>query len=55
VKLLDGKIAIVTGAGSGVGRGVSIALARNGARVVVSSRTVSKCHAVVDEIEKDRR
>jgi NAD(P)-dependent dehydrogenase (short-subunit alcohol dehydrogenase family) len=50
VKLLDGKVAIVTGAGSGVGRGVSIALARHGARVAVSSRTVSKCHAVVGEI-----
>ena len=41
--LLDGKVAIVTGSGSGVGRGVCIALARAGARVVVSSRTVAKC------------
>ena len=51
MSLLDGKIAIVTGAGSGVGRGVSIALARAGARVVASSRTVAKGHAVVREIE----
>jgi NAD(P)-dependent dehydrogenase (short-subunit alcohol dehydrogenase family) len=51
VKALAGKVAIVTGAGSGVGRGVAIALARSGARVVASSRTVSKCHAVVKEIE----
>ncbi len=51
MKLLEGKVAIVTGAGSGVGRGVAIALARSGARVVVSSRTVSKCAAVVAEIE----
>ena len=48
---LDGKVAIVTGSGSGVGRGVCIALARAGAQVAVSSRTVSKCKAVVDEIE----
>ena len=48
--LLDGKVAIVTGSGSGVGRGVCIALARAGARVAVSSRTVAKCDAVVDEI-----
>jgi NAD(P)-dependent dehydrogenase (short-subunit alcohol dehydrogenase family) len=50
--LLDGKVAIVTGAGSGVGRGIAIALARNGAAVVVSSRTVSKCETAVAEIER---
>jgi NAD(P)-dependent dehydrogenase (short-subunit alcohol dehydrogenase family) len=50
VRLLDGKTAIVTGAGSGVGRGVAIALARAGAKTVVSSRTVERCDAVVDEI-----
>lgn len=47
---LDGRVAIVTGAGQGVGRGIALALADAGARVVVSGRTVSKCHAVVDEI-----
>jgi NAD(P)-dependent dehydrogenase (short-subunit alcohol dehydrogenase family) len=51
MKMLDGKVAIVTGSGSGVGRGVCIALARAGAQVAVSSRTVSKCKAVVGEIE----
>jgi 2-hydroxycyclohexanecarboxyl-CoA dehydrogenase len=50
MKLLEGKVAVVTGAGSGVGRGVAIALARAGAQTVVSSRTVAKCQAVVDEI-----
>jgi NAD(P)-dependent dehydrogenase (short-subunit alcohol dehydrogenase family) len=49
--VLDGKVAIVTGAGHGVGRGIAIALGRAGARVVVSSRTGSKCEKVVSEIE----
>jgi NAD(P)-dependent dehydrogenase (short-subunit alcohol dehydrogenase family) len=51
MRLLDGKVGIVTGAGSGVGRGVAIALARAGAQTVVSSRTVAKCDAVIDEIK----
>lgn len=35
---LDRKVAIVTGAGRGIGRGVSIALGREGAHVMVSGR-----------------
>ncbi len=34
--LLDGKTALVTGAGRGIGRGIALALARAGARVVVN-------------------
>jgi NAD(P)-dependent dehydrogenase (short-subunit alcohol dehydrogenase family) len=33
---LDGKTAIVTGAGQGIGRGVALALAKEGAAVVVA-------------------
>jgi NAD(P)-dependent dehydrogenase (short-subunit alcohol dehydrogenase family) len=35
-KLLEGKIALVTGAGSGIGRATALAYASNGAKVVVS-------------------
>jgi NAD(P)-dependent dehydrogenase (short-subunit alcohol dehydrogenase family) len=35
-KLLEGKVAVITGAGRGIGRAIAIAMARNGAKVVVN-------------------
>lgn len=49
---LDGRVAIVTGAGQGVGRGIALALAGEGARVVVAGRTLAKCEATVAEIQE---
>jgi len=47
---LDGKVAIVTGGGQGVGEGVALALADAGARVVVAGRTGSKVERTVATI-----
>ena len=48
--VLDGQVAIVTGAGQGVGRGIALAVSYEGAKVMVLGGTVSKCEAVVEEI-----
>src|SRR4051794_30947924 len=48
--VLDGNVAIVTGGGQGVGRGVALALAAEGANVAVAGRTVEKCEAVAAEV-----
>ncbi len=50
VGVLEGKVAIVTGAGQGVGQGIAYALAAEGARVIVAGRTLSKCDTTVAEI-----
>ena len=59
--IVAGKVAIVTGAGRGIGRGIALLLAREGARVVVcdigasldgAGADVGPAQTVVNEIEK---
>ena len=50
--LLDGKVALVTGAASGIGRQSALAFAREGAKVVVSDVTVDAGEETVDMIKK---
>ncbi len=47
----EGRVAIVTGAASGIGKAVAIALAAGGARVVASDLEAAGTEAVVREIE----
>ena len=40
--MLDGKIALVTGAGTGIGRGTALRFAKEGAKVVIAARRIEK-------------
>lgn len=48
---LTGKVALVTGAGQGVGQGIALALAAEGAHVAVTGRTLSKLQDTCSQIE----
>jgi NAD(P)-dependent dehydrogenase (short-subunit alcohol dehydrogenase family) len=49
---LDGKVAVVTGSSRGIGRASAEAMARLGARVVISSRKAEACEAVAEQIRQ---
>lgn len=52
--LLEEKIAVVTGAGRGIGRGIALALAREGALVIVNyNGSRERAEKVVEEIKKN--
>jgi NAD(P)-dependent dehydrogenase (short-subunit alcohol dehydrogenase family) len=49
--LLEGKVAIVSGIGPGMGRDISLAFAKEGADVVLGGRTPAKLEGVAAEVE----
>src|SRR5215475_12236193 len=49
---LEGKVAIVTGGGVGIGRSIAIEFARAGADVVIASRKIENLEPVTAEIKK---
>lgn len=51
-KLLEGKVAIVTGASRGIGRAVSVALGRLAATVVLAARSIEELQKTADMVSK---
>ncbi len=49
---LKGKVAVVTGSGRGIGRAIAIALAKEGCKVVVCSRTQKEIDSTAKKIKK---
>ncbi len=47
---LVGKVAIVTGSGKGIGRGIAIRLAKEGMKVVINARNVANVETVTQEL-----
>jgi len=47
---LEGQVAIITGGGTGIGRGIALAFAKAGADVVVASRKLANLEKVAEEV-----
>lgn len=51
-KILQGKVAFITGAGSGIGAALAVGFAKYGADIVLTGRTEEKLRQIQSEIEK---
>ena len=49
---LEGKVAIVTGAGRGIGKGIALAFAKEGARLVIADINAKTCKEAAEEIRQ---
>ena len=51
-QLLTDKIALVTGAGSGIGQAIAVAYAKEGAKVIITDLDVSGCHQTLGKVKE---
>ena len=51
MSILEGRVAVVTGASSGIGEACAVAFAAKGAKVVLAARRAERLASLVDRIE----
>ncbi|MDA0676584.1 MAG: SDR family NAD(P)-dependent oxidoreductase, partial [Chloroflexi bacterium] len=49
---LEGKVAIVTGGGTGIGKGIAKAFAEQGCNLVLAARNLDRLESAADELRK---